>query len=211
MRFFQLGSRQWQESMYLWSYSVSLLCTSWVCLCCHPSSELFPSQSSSVFWIQFSSWLHFSIQLSTHSKSFSGCCWQHKSSSSPPHMEKHDYLFRTFFHQEHILLENILSSDRFFLCSSLNHGDTLRFFLYGSLLHELLLVVVTHFYSVSESRHKPQQLFFPSLPLFSLMTWIVHTIHVGLINSIFHRHHRLNSPRLCSHWDGGKSLVWKSV
>lgn len=87
---------------------------------------------------------------------------------------------------------------------SVDRGETLRFCSYGPVVDELLLVAVTHFYTASESAHKPQQ-------LLSSMTWLVRTIHVGLINSVFHRHRRLNSPRLRSHWDAGKSLDGESV
>lgn len=94
------------------------------------------------------------------------------------------------------------------LFGSVDRGETLRFCSYGLILDELLLVAVTHFYRASESAHKPQQPLSLSL---SSMTWLVHTIHAGLINSVFHRHRRLNSPRLRSHWDAGKSLVGESV
>lgn len=99
-----------------------------------------------------------------------------------------------------------LLSRRFCLArfGSVDRGETLRFCSYGPVLDELLLLAVTHFYTASESAHKPQQ-------LLSSMTWLVRTIHVGLINSVFHRHRRLNSPRLRSHWDAGKSLDGESV
>lgn len=81
--------------------------------------------------------------------------------------------------------------------------DTPRFSLYVPLLEEPVLM--THV--TDESGQKPQQLL--SLPLFPLspMTQLVCTMHVGLINSIFHCHCRLNSLRPCSHRDDGKSLV----